>query len=194
MLVIYGDLHIEQAGALLGVFEVEIEVPRDGPRSAMPVVREVGGRIPPYRDRHVNEHDGSACLETPFAYWWRNPNGLDLPDFIDGPVWSYYFGQSLVEVGEPWPAGEWEHESAGIQDAYYEILQLRGRALLSALVKLYQTGQIRSGWRCPCGSGARSGGCHGPTLNEIGRRVPREVLRQDAALINELVTGKEGSP
>ena len=184
--VIVGDLQIEHDGKVLGSFEIEIDVPFDGPETAMPVVREVGGRIPREPARHIDDDRGTACLEAPVSYWWKHPEGLNLREFIDGPVRAYFYGQCVVEATGTWPdTGEWPHGAEGLEAAYRELLGLSGSALVRCLLKLARHGKIPRQWRCPCGSGKRSSRCHGGTLNELAKRVPKAQLEKDICVIHE---------
>src|SRR5713226_5967028 len=60
-----GSFKIEEDGETLDRYLIEIQFPDDYPDS-IPILREVGGRIPWTRDRHVNNNPaGEACVIVP---------------------------------------------------------------------------------------------------------------------------------
>jgi hypothetical protein len=72
--VIRGTLPIEHDGVELDRFLVEVELTRL--EADLPIVREIGGRIPRLRDlRHINA-DGSACVCLPEDYFLKFPASL----------------------------------------------------------------------------------------------------------------------
>ena len=79
-------------------YAVEIKLQKGSARG-LPEVREVGGRIPHNRDRHINEEDGVACIVLPDAFWNDNPDGISLLDFLNGPMRSFFASQSRIELG-----------------------------------------------------------------------------------------------
>ena len=105
-ILVTGYYPLFEDGRVYDRYAVEIKLPKELP-GGLPVVREVGGRIPRDPDRHINIEDGVACIVLPDAFWNDNPDGISLLDFLNGPLRSFFASQSLVELGvpDPWPSG-----------------------------------------------------------------------------------------
>ncbi len=90
-------------------YQVKLQVPQDSPRG-IPVLYEIGNRIPRESDRHM-ERDGKACIVLPDAYWYEHPQGMNMLDFLNGPVHNFFVNQSLIDLGQNdvWQNGEWGH-------------------------------------------------------------------------------------
>ena len=110
---VHGSFAVMFEGHVSDRYSIELQLPRDHPKS-LPLVREVGGRIPHHNDRHINPADGTACVLIPDERWRLWPQGAPLLNFLIGPVHSFFLAQSLVEAGEPWPFGQWAHGAKGI--------------------------------------------------------------------------------
>ena len=175
--VIAGELVIHHAGAVLDHYKIEIALPTEGPRAGMPVVREVGGRIPRSDDRHINSLDGTCCLMVTDQFWLEHPQGMDVVQFIDGPVRGFFVGQSHFEAGGGWPYGEYGHGRDGIMQFYRGIFGVDDDAVVRTLLRAAGGSRMRGRHACPCGSGRPGRECHGPTLSELAERVPPRILQ-----------------
>jgi hypothetical protein len=185
-LIVAGEFLVSEGGRVLDRYQIEVEVPRDGPATGLPVVREVGGRIPRTPDHHVNP-DGSACLAVPDEFWYRNPDGLDLLAFLRGSVLNYFIGQSIVAAGGVWPHGERAHGDAGLLEFYASVVGTNDPARVHAFVTMASAKKVRAHWPCPCGSGRRVLACHGGRVHHLRSRLSRRLLRAAAASIGRLV-------
>jgi hypothetical protein len=183
-LVLFGDLQLVDANRVIDLYEVEVDIPHGGPKADLPIVREVGGRIPWIPDRHVN-FDGSACLTVPDAFWYRHPDGLELLEFLEGPVRGYFLGQSIVESGGDWPFGERAHGIYGVVEFYAKLIgtsdPVRIHAFLTDVI-----GEPLGNRPCACGSGHLAHGCHETIIREL-RRIPRSVLITAAAMVRSVI-------
>ncbi|KUO40384.1 MAG: hypothetical protein AVW05_03720 [Hadesarchaea archaeon DG-33] len=171
---IRGSFPVIHEGKILDRYSIEIELPRNYPES-LPIVREVGGRIPQTADRHINP-TGEACLFLPDERWKVCHPGSSLLDFLNGPVRNFFVGQSLVELGQPWPFGEWSHASVGIIEYYAELLGTKDLATILRYLDYLSKPKIKGHWKCPCGSGRRLRNCHFEELKDL-----RTKVRQDDA-------------
>lgn len=184
--VLAGDLPLLLEGRVVDSFQIEIVVPPAGPRAAVPIVREVAGRIPYVADRHMYR-DGAACLFVEAEFWFRHPTGMNLIDFIRGPVMSYFIAQLAYEQGKGWPFGERAHGAQGIVDFYAPILGTRDLRVIHRFVEMIGAKKVRSTWPCACGSGRRLGACHGGLIRSLRDRIKRSaVLSSLAQLEREL--------
>lgn len=168
------------AGTPRDQFSIEVEVSPDSPKG-MPVVREVANRVPRTQDRHVND-DGTLCVLLPHSYAYHCRDGLDLDEYLDGPLRAHLAGQLLAEIGEPWPLGEWNHGVLGVLDFYAEILGTRELGILRGLLELLARQELKGEHRCPCGSGRDLRRCHGSRVffvrSRLSARFARQALKQ----------------
>ena len=178
-----GTLSLSGNGVPLADYQIEIDVPPDS-LTGLPTVREVGGAVPRTAERHVSA-DGSLCVMLPDAYWLDRPGGMSLVEFIDGPLRGYLAGQSLVAMGEVWPAGEWAHGIVGKVQFYARELGATSIGKLRRLLKLASRPETPRRWDCPCGSKLQVGRCHGPKVDRIRSRIPPALL---AGALDELIS------
>lgn len=163
-------------GKTLDEFSIEIELPRYDP-DEIPVLREVGGRIPRTEDYHVNGPSGDVCLFVPDERWRIYPRGSTLLDFLNVPVRNYFIGFCLVEMGEPWPFGQREHGVDGIFEYYGELLGTDDRKEIVRYVECLSRPQLKGHWECPCGSGERIRNCHWNFIGELREKIPSNVAK-----------------
>lgn len=172
--VLTGDLPLVLDGRVVDSFSIEVEIPPEGSRHAVPVVRELGGRVPWIADRHVYQ-DGRACLFVEAEYWFKHPDGLDLVEFLRGPVTSYLVGQMSYEQEKRWPFGERSHGTAGVVEFYAPLVGSRGPRAIKRFLEMIVAKKVRATWRCPCGSGRRLRDCHDHVVRMLRGRIKRSA-------------------
>lgn len=172
--VLTGDLPLLLDGRVVDSFNIEVVIPPAGSRTTVPIVREVAGRIPQDADRHVYP-DGRACLFIEAEYWFKHPDGMDLLEFLRGPVTSYYIGQMSYEQNKQWPFGERSHGALGVAEFYAPLVGSRDPRVIKRFVEMVAAKKMRSTWRCPCGSGHRVWGCHGDVVRNLRSRIKRSA-------------------
>ena len=138
---------------------IEIEFPPHYP-NGVPAVYEVGGRIPRTVDRHVYPATGIACLNLPVLISKVNPKGMSLLEFLNGPVLSYFVGQSLYEATGKWPFGQWGHDEDGYYEYYASVLGPTDHTILLRYRGMIRQKEINGHWLCPCGNGKSLKDCH----------------------------------
>lgn len=153
---------------------IEIKLPRDYPKS-IPVVREVGGRIPLTSDRHMNPRDGTACVLLPDERWRVWPPGSGLLDFLNGPVRNFFLGQSVFELEKRWPFGQWGHGGDGVRQFYSELLETDDVEVVIKAVEYLTKKKTKGHWPCYCKSGKPLRDCHGEKLRGLTNKIPRAV-------------------
>jgi hypothetical protein len=168
-----GTIPVMDEGRELDRYGVELELARDDPRG-LPTVWEIGGRIPRTPERHVNP-TGTLCVCLPDAYWAANPRGLTVLQFLAGPVRNFLLGNSLVERGEPWPFGEWDHGGKGAEDFYGDLVGTRDATAIHEYLVCLSKPKLKGHWTCPCGSGKRLRDCHLGLVRDLRERVPSRV-------------------
>ncbi len=193
--LIKGAFPVRDGAEVLDWYAVEIELASDHPKS-LPRVREVGARIPWLLDRHVLS-DGTACVVLPDAYWLENPTGrVSIPGFLAGPVRDFFLGQSVVELGDPWPQGEWAHGAKGVVQHYTKMLEVNSIEQICRIL-LTTAKPLKGHLLCPCGGGRRYRDCHRAKVTVLRDRVPQHiVLRAIEILLNHLdsTRAKTSSP
>ena len=183
-LIIFGRLNITGPdSSIIDGFNIEIEIPQDFPKR-VPLVREVGGRVPRKPERHIND-DGSACLFIPMekAKWFpteKMTNPEILRNFINVPVYWYFVGQLAFEKAGKWPWPEWDHGALGIYDFFAERYNLPNNLTdrwKKYFVRMLLAKKLKQNWKCFCGTYKALRECHGPQIVE---------LRQAQIVINSL--------
>lgn len=85
--------------------------------SALPTVKEVGGRIIPKDSRHIDSQS-IGCLCSSLLEDKDLPDGYSIPDFFIRLVVPYFFAQTYYERHSRWPWPDLSHGSVGICEAY----------------------------------------------------------------------------
>lgn len=174
-LFLAGVFPIVDDGRVVDRYRIEVIIPHGGSQSDPPIVREIAGRIPRDPDHHMKS-DGEACLFVHEDFWFKHPHGMDLLDFLDGPVRAFFVGHSLMEHGVPWPHGERPHGNAGIADFYSEFLGTSDSKRIKRCLELLSAKKLRAHKRCPCESGRSVRACHLTTLQQLRARIPRRAF------------------
>ena len=141
------------SGEELDRYDVSIVLPLGFPND-LPVVREVGGRIPWHEDRHV-EFDGKTCVMLPDDRWRCFPEGSSIIDFIDVPVANYFLSQSYFEEHGEWPLGEWGHGMVGVIEFYKWLIGTESDITMYRFLYVLSKQSLKRHLDCPCGSGKK---------------------------------------
>jgi hypothetical protein len=165
------------SGGELDRFLVSIELPAGYPKD-LPIVREVGGRIPWRADDFHVEEDGKACVMFPDDRWRVFPEGAPFRDFLNGPLHDFFLGQSFVALGEKWPFGEWNHGEKGVRAYYRELLGVVDDDVVIAFLRFLAKLNMKPHWPCPCGSGRKARQCCAARLAELRRKIPPVTARK----------------
>jgi hypothetical protein len=171
---INGWYYLYEGGTVWDRYKLKVIVPKDSP-CGLPTVYEIGNRIPQVPDRHM-ETNGKACIVLPDAFWYEYPDGMNLHEFLDGPLRHFLANQSLIDRGctDNWKDGEWKHGSEGIIQFYSKIIGTDDPNIIHEYLKLMISDEIKGHWPCPCGSGERLRKCHKDLVSNL-RRIPRDI-------------------
>jgi len=176
-LVLRGSFPIRHEGEELDRFLIEVSFP-DGPNE-IPVIHEIGGRIPRIANRHVNPATGDICTDVPELVLLRSD--YSLLGYLNGPVRNFFISQHLVEKGEPWPFGQWKHGRAGLIEAYGEILGVSDAESVFRFLECLSLKAIKGHLPCPCGNGKRVRACHRKELDMLHSKIPADIALQALA-------------
>lgn len=141
-------------------FELEITIPETFPRK-LPLVKEVGGRIPHKADWHVYESSGALCLGSPLRLLKNLARQPDLTGFSKLCLLPYLYGISYKQKHkDEFPFGELKHGTSGAIADYEQLLGLAsGEQVRKALVLLGLPKRMANKKSCPHGCGLRLGRC-----------------------------------
>jgi len=166
----------DPTGRVLDRYQVSITLPEDYPRS-LPIVREVGGRIPWKPEFHVNAN-GTACVLLPDDRWRCFPEGAPFVQFLDGPLHDFFLGQSLVALGEKWPFGQWSHGANGVYEYYQWLLGTDDAATITRYLRVLAKLNFKDHLECPCGSGRKIRRCCRAKVLDLRQKIPPRVARK----------------
>jgi hypothetical protein len=169
-----GSYALHDGEVVLDRYQVEIRFPREYP-NALPVVEEIGGRIPRTADRHVSS-DGTACLLVPEE--WLLSQDQSFKAFLSGPMKNFFLGQFLVDAGMPWPFGQRSHGREGLIEAYMQLLGINDSNRVAAYLDCLRKKALKGHFDCPCGSNKRLRNCHRAELQELSKRIPPAIAQQ----------------
>jgi hypothetical protein len=181
---IRGSFPVIDDAEVLDRFLIEVTLATDYPDS-VPVLKEVGGRVPWHEDRHVIPGNGEACLIVP-EEWIIQPNHDSILAFLIGPVRNFFLGQILVESGNPWPFGERSHGLPGLIEAYGEILGTSDGHTLRRYLDCLSREALKGHWECPCGSTKRLRDCHLNKVKSLRMIILPRVAQQAVNRLDKL--------
>jgi hypothetical protein len=168
-------------GRLRDSFAIEIYVPESFP-SLVPLVREVGGRIPKTFHKLTND---CLCLGSPLRLQIMLAKARSLVSFVETCVLPYLAGYAVFENSREMPFGELEHGSPGLYDDYKSLLGVKNdEACLKILGCLSLRKRIANKRPCFCGSGIRLGRCHNRKVNALRSMASRGQYRGAAASLS----------
>lgn len=174
---IRGSIGIIWEDKELDRFSIEIDLKplSDG---LLPQVYETGGRIPKKADFHINKKDGSACVCLPEEYLLKNPGPFVLLNFLEGSVYDFFVGQALVARGDPWPHGEWNHESEGRSNWLTEFIKALPKEMLKLYLQILALREMKGHHVCPCGSHERLRDCHFAFIKRLRVIIPIDEAKK----------------
>ena len=156
-------------------FEIEISLP-DGFPKTLPLVREVGGRIP--RDFHTNQ-SGALCLGAPIRLRIELANDPNLPSFVEKCVIPFFYGRSIFEKCGRMPFEELAHGVEGIRNDFATLFDVTNAPAAELLVWLTSMKRrLANKYTCPCGSSEKLGRCkHHFEVNRLRSLLGRSTFR-----------------
>jgi hypothetical protein len=176
-----GGFPVADGDGVVDRFVIEIAFPEDYPDS-VPVVREIGGRIPWFEDRHVNP-TGDACPIVP-EEWLLRPDHDSILAFLAGPVRNFFIGQILVERGDDWPFGQRDHGKKGVVQSYAEIVGARDEPAIRLYLEYASRDRLKGHWECPCGSKQKVRNCHIESVQAVRQRIKPWIAKRMLGRLN----------
>lgn len=170
-------------GRDLDRYRVSIELPADYPK-VLPVVREVGGRLPWHEDFHI-ERDGKACVLMPDDRWRCFPVGAPFRQYLEVPLHNFFLSQTVhAETGE-WPFGQWGHGKDGIYQYYRWLLGTADDLTVRRFLHLLAKCDLKKHYECPCGSGNKIRKCCSVKLRDLRQKIPPDAASESIRRLGE---------
>lgn len=179
-LFIFDDEQIE-----LDRYSIKIKLLPDYPDS-VPVVREIGGRIPRPGENSGDRHlftNGNCCLFVKEETWKYYPKGMTIVDFIKNIVTYYFLNQTYYELTGKWLWGERQHGIYGIIEFYQEELKSKDLKLIVAFIQYLAKTTIKKNRPCYCGSRKKLQNCHYRVLNNYRGKINPEIAKTSLLLL-----------
>jgi hypothetical protein len=186
---IQGGFPVVHEGVEIDRFQIRVVVPPEFPRR-VPVVFELGGRVPLQNPEWHTYHNGGLCLIVP-EEWLINPQHASLIAFLDGPVRNYFIAHALAEEGLGRPMGERPHGDAGLWEAYGEMVGSNEHRAIQGFLECLAGERLRGHWDCPCGSGKKLRNCHMPYLFELQKKIKPYVAESALMRLKKRTIKKE---
>jgi len=167
------------------VFHLEIIVPLHFPK-AIPVVYELGGKIPRESKYHVFV-GGSLCMGSPLRLkmiLYKEPSLLTFSEKVLTP-YLYSFCHK-IQYGE-YPYGELAHNALGLIEDYKALFKVHDEiGVLRALSALSKSLNVADKLPCPCCNHKFLGDCEYSTfLNGFRQGIPKKEAKNTLRRIRQ---------
>lgn len=163
-------------GEELDRYTISIILPKEFPRE-LPIVYEVGGRIPNKAEFHVNT-DGSACVFIPDDRWRCFPVDGSLIEFLDGPLYNFFLSQTYYSEHGKWPFGEWSHGKEGLREYYQWLIGANDLLTIGRFLHLLTKNNLKKHYACACGSGKVVKQCCIEKISDLREKVTPEIAKK----------------
>lgn len=172
---------LDNFGKIQGDFDIEVVIPSNYPFE-FPILREVGGKIPPSLDRHILP-GGIACVENSRKVAILKIKGISLHNFFCTYVHRFFCWQLVYEEDNgAKKLTEWSHGEQGIREFYVDRFQTTdGLFIKGVLGRMIYNSLPGRNDPCFCSSGAKFKNCHGGIIGELSL-IPRSDLISDLKL------------
>lgn len=179
---IRGSFPVMVDGVTIDYYLIEFLL-EDYPRS-IPILKELGGRIPVEADRHVFTN-GYCCPFLRDERWKYWPSGSDITDFLRGPVNDYFAGQTYYKLRGTYPFGQRGHGKLGIIEYYSEELGTADEAVIKKCLEYLSKDRPKGHWLCFCGSGKRMRHCHFDKMIELHEKIDPRTAERSLAYLSQ---------
>ena len=173
-----GKINITNNNQLLDTYKIEIEFPDNYPKK-IPIMREVGGRIPRTRDHHINPDD-SCCMYIRCEEKKYFHQRLNITHYFKNLVIPFLANQSFYERYGEWCDGEFKHGVDGIVQFYKEKLITDDlEVIMKVLYFILKRKKLLKKDVCFCGSGKSFERCHRKQCKDLKIKISEETLYED---------------
>lgn len=181
------EIHNPRTQEVLETFRIKILFPPEYPNSKLPLVQEIGNKVPRIKDRHVYP-DGTFCLTTPLNEFVICRKGITFLRFLNEILRPFLATQIAISEGwlNEFPQGEYSHGEKGILESYIDFLDLSNIRLLISGLEMSLT-KIERNCRCFCQSGLKLKRCHLQQIN-ILRNMGKKRVTSDLNALKTLAS------
>jgi hypothetical protein len=167
-------------------FNVAIKFPNRYPYR-FPCVLETAKRIPPVKERHVND-DGFLCFGAEPEELIICKDGITLTFFLKNILIPHLAREVYVEFHKIYPHGERPHYlRAGNMDFYYEKMCSNDTILiLKAFCYIITDRLPKPKESCICGTGNQYEHCHATAVNELAL-LPTAYIENEIKAIYRMI-------
>lgn len=170
------DVHDEN-GKYWDSYEVKIRFPPNYPKGT-PTMFEIGGKIPPEADYHVN-NDGSCCISVPAMEMIILKKGIRILDFIEKLAIPYLANQTFKRLTGKYANGEYGHGFFGTFEFYKSAFKTESMIeIMEGLMCIIKNTLPTRNNPCFCGKNKKYKHCHLETVRYL-RPVSNNILIQD---------------
>lgn len=165
-------------------YRIRIEVSLESTQ-AFPKVFEVGQRIRPLEDNHVNR-GGDLCLGSPLRVLQILGPKPTLVDFVEKCVIPFLYAASWRERGLPgFPFDELAHGAQGLVHDYERLFSVAGALKVATTLELLgKRKRVGNKRPCPCGCGQRLARCEMHVrLAPFRKLAPRSFYAGQAKIV-----------
>ncbi len=167
---------IDSEGKEWNSFQIEIKFNKAFPYR-FPELKEVGGKIPPIADWHINEN-GGCCITIPLLEVTSCRNGITVLQFIQNHVKPYLFNQAYrIEKGY-YAHQEFAHGMYGILEYYQELFNEKDEGKVIGNLKILKSIEFGKKTPCFCGKKAKFRKCH-PEVFKIFKPIPGNFIEDE---------------
>ena len=139
-------------------YRLKIIIPPGYPKK-LPVVREIGNRIPRERDHHVMDN-GSLCLGSPLRLLQKITKNPSLCSVAENCIIPYLYANSHKQKFGNYPFSELEHGPPGEIKDYVDLFNLHTVEQVKYAIRLLgMKKRLANKKLCPCGCNIRTGRC-----------------------------------
>ncbi|MGJ4788200.1 hypothetical protein [Leptospira koniambonensis] len=161
-------------------YELEINISGKLPFT-LPIVKEIGGRIPNNPDLHINENQ-SICLGSSvqlLSILFQNPT---LDEFARKCITPYLYAVSYKALyGGEFIFGELSHGPAGLVEDYKKHFNVKTKQqVIEVLLLISLRLRVANKKKCPCGCAIRLGKCnYNKLIKNFRSMAPRSWYRKE---------------
>ncbi|OWJ93212.1 hypothetical protein B6S59_17425 [Pseudomonas sp. A46] len=165
-------------------FQLHLKISRRY-KEQLPLVYEVGERIPRDGNHHVNP-DGTLCLGAPIRLHKILGKNFSLMEFVERCVVPFLYSISIAEAGhQRFQFGELAHGVGGLIDDYLKLFGCSSREALKRYLHTLMLKKRRANKQhCPCNCGRKLVKCRTHrVMVDMRGVIPRGVLKETLKVI-----------
>lgn len=172
---VFGSINLlDEDGSIEDTYKIEIKAVIDYP-SCFPLLFETGDRIPKNVDWHIFEKTGNCCITSPPEEFIICNSGLNLLQFIDNQVVSYFYSQ-IFRNQNGYFLKERSHGNKGWIEFFEETFMTKNIFNIEfGLIQRLEGNKIDRVSECFCGSGKKYRKCHKKSYDTLSKLTDNNV-------------------